>query len=281
MTPLASVVIPAHNEQAGILATLARLSTGLEGETLDVVVVCNGCTDRTAEVVRRTYPDVRVLEIVEASKAAAVAAGNAATDVFPRLHLDADVTISGRSVRALVRALAENGVHAVAPERAVVRAQSARLVRWYYDVWEQLPQVREGLFGRGVYALDVEGQRRVDALPRMMSDDLAASEAFSVAERRIVPDAVVVVRPPQTVGDLVRRRVRVATGNAQASALGARGDGSVTSLATLRRMAVQHPAMSVRMPVFIGVAGVARLRSRHAVAAGDFSTWLRDESSRA
>jgi len=46
-------------------------------------------------------------------------------------------------------------------------------------------------------------------------------------------------------------------------------------------MALHEPAMSVRMPVFIGVAGVAKLRSRHAVAAGDFSTWLRDESSRA
>ena len=89
------------------------------------------------------------------------------------------------------------------------------------------------------------------------------------------------VRPPQTVGDLVRRRVRVATGNAQASALGARSADTVTSFATLRRMALHEPAMSVRMPVFIGVAGVAKLRSRHAVAAGDFSTWLRDESSRA
>ena len=71
MAPLASVVIPAHNEQASILATLARLSTGLEGEVLDVVVVCNGCTDRTAEVVRRTYPDVRVLEIDDQLVAAA------------------------------------------------------------------------------------------------------------------------------------------------------------------------------------------------------------------
>jgi cellulose synthase/poly-beta-1,6-N-acetylglucosamine synthase-like glycosyltransferase len=281
MAPLASVVIPAHNEQASILGTLARLRTGLEDATLDVVVVCNGCTDRTADVVRRTYPDIRVLEIAEASKNAAIDAGNAATDVFPRVHLDADVTVSGRSIRALVAALEEDGVLAVAPARAVVRDKVARLVRWYYDVWEQLPQVREGLFGRGVFALSEEGQRRVSALPRIMSDDLAASEAFSPGERRIVADAVVVVRPPQTMGDLVRRRVRVATGNAQASRVGARGAESVTSLSTLGRMALAEPSMSVRLPVFIGVAGVARYRSRHAVAAGDFTTWLRDESSRA
>ena len=27
------------------------------------------------------------------------------------------------------------------------RDRSSRLVRWFYDVWEQLPQVRAGLFG--------------------------------------------------------------------------------------------------------------------------------------
>jgi cellulose synthase/poly-beta-1,6-N-acetylglucosamine synthase-like glycosyltransferase len=281
MSFLASVVIPAHDEQSRILHTLARLHAGLEGAELDVVVVCNGCHDRTADVVRRTYPHVRVREVPEASKAAAVAVGNALSDVYPRIHLDADIALSGRSLRALVTALDEPGVQAAAPVRAVSRTGAARPVRWYYDVWERLPQVQEGLFGRGVFALTEEGQRRVDALPAVMSDDLAVSEAFAPHERRIVQDAVAVVRTPRTTADLVRRRVRVVTGNAQATDLGLRRPTSVTSVSTLGRMAMTDLHVALRLPVFVAVTGLARYRSRQAVAAGDFTTWLRDESSRA
>lgn len=52
-------------------------------------------------------------------------------------------------------------------------------MRWYYDVWQRLPQVREGLFGRGMIVLSPEGHERVRALPQVMSDDLAMSESFA------------------------------------------------------------------------------------------------------
>lgn len=41
------------------------------------------------------------------------------------------------------------------------------------------------------------------------------------------------------------------------------------------------PRLAPRVALFLGVAAVARLRSRRAVARGDFTTWHRDESSRA
>ena len=275
------MVIPAHNEERGILRTLACLHEGMADGELDVVVVCNGCTDDTASVVRSAYPAVRVLEIPQPSKADAVAVGNAATDVFPRVHLDADVHLSGQSLRALVEPVAQGLTHAAAPRRVLATEGSARLVRWYYDVWQRLPQVRDGLFGRGVFALSTEGQRRVSELPRLMSDDLAASEAFAPGERLIVASAEVVVVPPRTLRDLMRRRVRVATGNAQASAAGARSDSSATSVSVLSRMAFREPGLTLPILVFLGVAVVARLQARRAVRAGDFTTWLRDESSRA
>jgi len=188
MAPIAGVVIPAHNEERGILRTLAALHDGLRPGDLEVVVVCNGCTDRTADVVRAAYPDIKVLEIPQPSKAEAVAVGNAASSVFPRVHLDAGVRITGVGIMRLVAPLVapDEGVLATAPH-----------------------QVRDGLFGRGVFALSEAGQARVDALPRLMRDDLAVSEAFAPSERLVVRAAQVVVVPPRTVRDLVRRRVRV------------------------------------------------------------------------
>jgi hypothetical protein len=279
VSALASVVIPAHNEQRGISRTLRALHTGLEGSSLDVVVVCNGCTDDTAATVRHEFPWVRVLEISTASKADAVECGNAATSVFPRLHLDADVVLSGSSVLELVAAFGE-GVQAVAPRRVLERTGASRLVAWYYDVWQELPQVEGGLFGRGAFMLTEEGQRRVTALPRMMSDDLVVSEAFASHERRIVDGAESIVTIPRRLPDLVRRRVRSVTGNAQADSAGTRSADAMTRPSTLLRICASHPSLVLKMPVFLGVAAVARLRARRAVRAGDFGTWLRDESSR-
>jgi hypothetical protein len=171
-------------------------------------------------------------------------------------------------------------VLAVAPARSVPTEHSSWPVRAYYRVWQALPTVRSGLFGRGAFCLTAEGQTRVSsAAASLMNDDLVASELFTSAERRVVTDATVVVRPPRTVKDLVRRRIRVATGNAQADAHGAR-HGS-TSFSDLLMLGLRQPAIGLRVPVFMTVTLVARMLSRRAVRTGDYTTWLRDESSRA
>lgn len=278
--PIASVVIPAHNEAATIGRNLARLYHGVWDE-IEVLVVCNGCDDATAVRAREAALGVRVLEISQPSKAEAMRVGNAASSVFPRVHLDADVVLGGEDLRRLIEPLQDGSLLAVAPQRVLVTARSSIAVRWYYDVWERLPQVRAGLFGRGAVALSAEGQSRVDALPPLMSDDLAASEAFEPEERRVVEDAVVYVRTPRHLTDLIRRRTRVVTGNAQADAEGARQPGSVTTWRDLGTLVVQHPGLLPKLPVFLGVTAVSRLLARRQVRAGDFTTWQRDESSRA
>ncbi len=277
----ASVVIPAHNEERVIARTLTALAEGVQPGELDVVVVCNGCTDDTAGAARRAAPRARVLEVPEPSKQHAVAVGNRASTVFPRVHLDADVQISGSDVRRLVRPIQEGALLATGPGRVLVRHGVPRAVGWYYDVWEQLPQVRCGLFGRGVVALSGAGQRRVDALPEMMSDDLGISDAFDADERSIVTEASVLVHPPRTLGDLLRRRVRAATGLVQADQLGVRRPESTTGWRMLGGLVREQPALVWRLPVFLGVGALARARSRRAIRTGDYTTWLRDESSRA
>ena len=276
---IASVVVPAHNEAGGLSGNLTALLDGIPYGAVDVVVVCNGCTDDTAAVAR-TVPGVRVIEIAEASKARAVEVGNLAARMFPRLHLDADVRLTGTDLLRLIDALDEDGVLAVAPERTVPLKASSWPVRAYYQVWQALPSVRSGLFGRGAFCLTADGQARVAAAGgSLMNDDLVASELFTPAERRVVADATVVVRPPRTVKDLIRRRIRVVTGNAQADDHGAR-NGS-TSLSDLLALGLRQPSIGLRVPVFMTVTLVARMLSRRAVRSGDYTTWLRDESSRA
>ena len=105
-TPTVHVIIPAHDEAALIGGTLRTLLTGAPAGALQVVVVANGCLDATAAIAR-TFPDVRVVELDTASKAAALAAGARTAGDLPRVHLDADCAISGADVLRLVRALDE------------------------------------------------------------------------------------------------------------------------------------------------------------------------------
>ena len=176
--------------------------------------------------------------------------------------------------------MSQPGILAAAPERRIVRDGVSHWVGWYYDIWEALPQVRSGLFGRGVVVVNRSGQMRLNALPALLADDFLASEAFRAHERCVVPEARVVIRPPKRMVDLLKRRVRVATGVAQVDQLSLRSSESRTTMRTLLELARDQPRLIARLPVFVGVTLVARRRAAKAVAAGDYSTWQRDESSR-
>lgn len=278
-----SVVVPAHNEGAGIrrlldaLVATEAIHAGLG--RVEVIVVCNGCTDDTAEIARGYGGDVRVIEMEEPSKAAAMVVGDEAAVMPYRAYVDADIVIGRASLGALLDAL--NGeVGVTAPARQLSMRGASLGVRWYYDVWMRLPSVASGVFGRGVVVMSPQGNARVRALPRVMSDDLAASEAFLPTERRVLDNVQAVIEVPRTMSDLVLRRIRIATGNAQLDGLGLRTNEARTRPADLIRIAVAGPKMPGKVAVFLAVTAVARIRARGRIRGGDFTTWLRDGSSR-
>ncbi|KOY56599.1 glycosyl transferase [Streptomyces sp. XY332] len=285
-----SIVIPAHNEGRVIGRLLDALLADGPDSGPDIVVVCNGCTDDTAAVAGARGPRVRVVEIPTPSKHAALRVGDEHARGFPRLYVDADVEFGAAGVRALAGALAASAdLLAAAPGRDIPLSGCAWPVRAYYRVWQRLPAVREGLFGRGVIAVSEPGHERIAALPPLMADDLAASLAFGPQERRVVEAARVVVHPPRTWGDLIRRRVRAATSSAElerfqaaeaGSPEGARAPSARTGTGDLRALLRDRPSLLPGVVVFVVAALAARRGARKAIRTGDFSTWLRDESSR-
>ena len=274
----ATIVIPAHNEEQ----TISRLLKALEPLTLsddwEIIVVCNGCTDATVDIARSFA--VKVIDVPTPGKANALLVGDRAALSGKRVLIDADVEISALSVAALVAAIDIGGASAAGPARVIPRTGVNRLVVWYYDIWEILPSVRDGLYGRGVIALSETGVQRIRELPPTMSDDLAVSDAFGPSERIVVPTATVVVRPPKTVRDLLRRRSRIATGNYQADRQAIRRAESRTGLTDITQVLRDRPSLLGKIAVFLAIAAIARLRASRAVVLGDFSTWERDESSR-
>ncbi|MFE0511648.1 glycosyltransferase [Streptomyces sp. NPDC058964] len=285
---MTSIVIPAHNEARVIGRLLDSLladscETGSSENETDIVVVCNGCTDDTARIAAARGPRVRVVEIPVPSKHAALRAGDDHARGFPRVYVDADVVITGADVRTLTEPLDDGtpGILATAPERQIPLKACAWRVRAYYQVWQRLPAVREGLFGRGVIAVSKAGHARIAELPPLMADDLAASLAFAPEERLVVGRARVVVHPPRTWPDLIKRRIRAAVSTAQVERHQGPEEASArTSTADLKAILRREPRLFMPVAVFVAAAVVARRGARKAVRAQDFDTWLRDESSR-
>jgi hypothetical protein len=272
-----SIIIPAHNEERALPRLLDALGAA-DGSSSEIVVVANGCSDRTADVARDH--GVAVIETPVPSKIRALALGDQHATSFPRVYVDGDVVLGADDVRALCGALTGK-VQAAGPTRHLPMDGVSVPVRWYYDVWQRLDGVRTELYGRGVIAVSEQGHARIRDWPETMSDDLHLAMSFAPEERQVVPEAAVTIRPPKTYRDLLRRRVRAMTGNARmATAPGApavRGAGATP--ASLFRMVRAEPRLLPGVIVFIATAVMSKLLGRRAVRRGD-TTWLRDESSR-
>jgi glycosyltransferase involved in cell wall biosynthesis len=273
-----SVVIPAHNEAAVITAGLTSLLSGLGGSRLDVVVSCNGCTDGTADVVRRSGLPVRVVDIPEPSKPAALRAGDEHCDVFPRIYLDADVRLSGRAALAVLGRLHGGATLAARPVASYDTSGCSPAVQRYYRARAAAPGLNHSLWGAGAYAMSKAGRRRFAEWPDIVADDLFVDRLFQPEEIAVVDCDPVVVRAPRSVEDLVVMLRRSYRGQDEADAHGRQG--SARSLGTLREVCLHGlhgPAASWEAATFIRLALAARLAVRRA---GDVR-WERDESSRA
>ena len=283
---IASVVIPAHNEEAVIGRCLRTLLTGAPPGSLEVIVAANGCTDRTVDIAR-SVAGVRVVEVSEAGKAKALNAGDAAATVLPRFYLDADIELSFSALATTVRQMTERGALAAAPRLVRDSAGVSAPVRAYYSIWEQMPYAREELVGVGVYALSAAGRQRFETFPGLIADDLFIRNLFSAGERLAVRDATFTVHPPTTLRDLIQVQTRVWVGNGELreQVVADRVESAEPAESRVRwvgrrlLLLASKPRVWPAVPVHLVVYLLVRLRGRRYRKRGNYS-WLRDDSSR-
>jgi glycosyltransferase involved in cell wall biosynthesis len=274
-----SVVIPAHDEATVIGRCLDSLFAGIDADLLDIVVVCNGCTDGTAEVVRSCRLPVRLLELPTASKASALQAGDEVASVFPRAYLDADVVVSGRAVLAAADALSPGGPLASRPPIAYDTTGCTWIVRRYFAARKELPAVMGSLWGAGVYVLSAAGRARFPSFPVIVADDLFIDRLFEDDEIGIIGDEPVVVMAPRTARSVVRvwRRAFRGTRGEMPAPRGSRG-GTRSTVRDLVSLARRGPTSAVDAAVYAAIACAARIAA--AGRSSSNATWERDRSSR-
>ena len=203
-----SVIIPAHNEENVIASTLDALVAGVDTGILEIIVVCNGCSDITASIVKGYGVKVQCLETSVASKTNALNLGDEVANFFPRVYLDADIVLSVEAVLALEKALADGRYLVASTAMKMDYGKASWWVRSYYDVWQQLPYVQEGMIGVGVFALSEKGRSRFGTFPDVIADDGFVRASFTNKERVSVEDFHSIVRAPVNLAGLIKIKSR-------------------------------------------------------------------------
>jgi glycosyltransferase involved in cell wall biosynthesis len=278
-----SVVIPAHNEGTVIAGTLRRLiDTDPEGR-LQLVVAANGCTDETAAIAAAVSPQVRVIEVTEASKIAALNAGDDVATAFPRAYLDADVWVSAEALLAVADALSDSTALAGAPRVEVDTTGASMLVRWQYRIWA-LTDYRNAaaMIGSGVYILTEDGRGRFGRFPDVIADDAYVLRSFAREERVSPANHIFIVAAPRTLRAFTRRLTRIIAGNEEIAArfpelhheeLAGSTRALIARLA--RRPSLWLPAIS-----YFGIRLVARRKAARMRGNWTAQAWNQDMSTR-
>ncbi|HET7486303.1 MAG TPA: glycosyltransferase family 2 protein [Acidimicrobiales bacterium] len=272
-----STVIPAHDEERVIGRLLRGLAQGRQPGD-EVIVVCNGCRDRTAAVAR-SYPGVQVVDLAAAGKPGALNAGDAAATAFPRFFVDADIDVTSESLHAVADALGGD-VLAGAPAIRFDVSRSSAGVRAYYRFWSQVPYFRRGLLGTGVYGMTEEGRRRFAEFPSIIADDEFVRRQFLNRERLTGPPGTFVAVAPRDLASLVRVQTRSRLGSLQLDRLlgptEAGGTGGLRNALPLLR----SPALWVPFLVYGSVRLAVEVRARARHRRRDYGGWATDHSSR-
>lgn len=274
-----SIVVPAHNESAVIGRTLAQWMDA--SNEIDVIVVCNGCTDDTAKIARRFGPGVQVVETDVAGKIHALNIGDRISAGFPRIYVDADIVMSLDTIRALAKRLERGDVLVAAPTADLDLTGCPWPIRKYYDIRSKLPSSREGIGGSGVYALSEAGRMRFGKFPEVTADDTYVRLQFKPAERETLRDVTSTVFPPRTLRQLIAVRRRVHRGTSELARrfpeLNAnKGRSNNRTLISLFKKPRLWPALLI----YCWVNAVAR-HSAIKSSLGGAGGWQRDETSRA
>jgi glycosyltransferase involved in cell wall biosynthesis len=282
--PLISLIIPAYNEANVIARCLGALLREGAGDELEVLVVCNGCSDNTAEVARAFGEPVRVIETELPSKTNALNLGETAARGFPRFYLDADVVITLEAVRKIAAVLTNGPALAAAPRPVNIFLPGTQwAVRAYYRFWTALPYIQEGMIAAGCYALSSQGRARFKDFPDVIADDGYVRLLFTAGERVQVLDAVSEVCAPLALRDLLKIKTRSRLGVLQLR-------GRYPDLAHRETIAknyrhalmamLRRPSLYLSAVPYVYVAIASWLRAQQQMKVSGRYVWERDDSSR-
>jgi len=223
-----SIVVPAYNEEKNIGAAVTSLANSQHEGGVEVLVVDDGSTDKTADVIRNLpLPNVRLIRVPNGGKANALNTGMAFARHDLIVMVDADTMVDPDSVHRLIQPFADQAIGAVAGNVKV--ANRGRLLgKWQhieyvigfsldrrlYDTMGCISTIPGALGGFRREALAQAGGLSEDTL----AEDTDLTMAIQRAGWRVVYEesARAYTEAPASLGQLWKQRYRWSYGTMQA-----------------------------------------------------------------
>jgi cellulose synthase/poly-beta-1,6-N-acetylglucosamine synthase-like glycosyltransferase len=225
--PSVTVVLAAHDEEACIRQKVENcLALDYPAARLEVIVGCDGCTDRTAELARATGdPRVRVVELPRGGKATALSRLVPMARGEVVVLTDANTMMERDAAKALARHFGDASVGAVVGRLRLynrVRQEYEESLYWRY---ETILKYYEGRLGSvvgangGIYAI-----RRLlfgPLAPGTIIDDFVVPVRIATRGWRVPfePEAVAYEETTEDYAREFGRKARIGAGNWQSIAL--------------------------------------------------------------
>jgi len=226
--PFVSVIVPAYNEEKVIGQTIDCLLTSTY-ENLEILVVDDGSTDRTSEVVSQKFNfehRVRQFKTAKGSKGEALNYGLRYAKGEVIVWLDADTIFEKETIGLLARRFADARVGAVAGN-VKVGNRNNMITRW-----QALEYITSQNLDRRAYsslncitivpgAVGACRRSLIEKCGGWLSDTLAEDQELTLKIRRLgyqiayEEDAIAWTEAPETVRDLVKQRLRWSFGTLQ------------------------------------------------------------------
>jgi cellulose synthase/poly-beta-1,6-N-acetylglucosamine synthase-like glycosyltransferase/peptidoglycan/xylan/chitin deacetylase (PgdA/CDA1 family) len=223
---IVSVIVPAHDEAAGIEAAVRSIAASRH--PVDIIVVDDGSTDGTADIVEAlALPQVRVIRKPNGGKPSALNTGIDAARGGIIVMVDGDTVFEQDTVERLIQPFADAAVGAVSGNTKVANRGGVigawqhieyvvgfNLDRRLFDVAQCMPTV-PGAIG----AFRIETLRRVGGVSDdTLAEDTDLTMAICRDGWRVVyqEDAKAWTEAPASLGALWRQRYRWCYGTLQA-----------------------------------------------------------------
>jgi cellulose synthase/poly-beta-1,6-N-acetylglucosamine synthase-like glycosyltransferase/spore germination protein YaaH/peptidoglycan/xylan/chitin deacetylase (PgdA/CDA1 family) len=227
--PEVTVMIPAYNEESVIVDTVRSALTSVYPK-LEILVIDDGSTDRTAELVRANFGrDPRVRLLLQPNRGKPAALNHALSEAVGEIvvSIDADTIVDPEAIARLVRHFADPKVGAVAGNVKVMN-RNKWLTRWQaleYITSQNLEKRAFDLLNCIPVVPGAAGAWRTDLLRAnggFSGDTVAEDTDLTLTIRRngwkILYDEEAIGRTevPDTVEALIRQRFRWTFGTLQA-----------------------------------------------------------------
>ncbi|GAB3414526.1 hypothetical protein GCM10027569_34980 [Flindersiella endophytica] len=226
--PPVTVIVPAYNEAAGIAATVYSLVDTRYAGWLEVIVVDDGSTDGTADIVEELgIPGVRLIRQRNSGKSAALNTGMAYARSEILILVDGDTVFGPRTIERLVTPFSDPDVGAVSGNTKVGNAKGLlglwqhieyvigfNVDRRMFDMLECMPTVPGAVGAFRRHAIAGVGGVSEDTL----AEDTDLTMAICRAGWRVVYEerARAWTEAPSSVRQLWKQRYRWCYGTLQA-----------------------------------------------------------------